>query len=119
MISLNTISLAVADERAGAACMNRFPRMISGVLDHPSMWLGAGRCLTGTARRQFADEFKLEAVGLLASSGRPLSQIAQELGIASSRLRAWRNRDEGVRIWPLKTPVCGARMSVCIWSERF
>jgi transposase-like protein len=26
-----------------------------------------------------------------------LSQIAQELGIASSRLRAWRNRDEGVR----------------------
>ncbi len=45
----------------------------------------------GTARRQFTDEFKREAVGLLASSGRPLSQIAQELGIASSRLRAWRN----------------------------
>jgi transposase len=36
----------------------------------------------GTARRQFTDEFKREAVGLLASSGRPLSQIAQELGIA-------------------------------------
>lgn len=30
----------------------------------------------GTARRQFTDEFKREAVGLLASSGRPLSQIA-------------------------------------------
>ena len=45
----------------------------------------------GTARRQYTDEFKLEAVGLLASSGRPLSQIAQELGIAASRLRAWRN----------------------------
>jgi hypothetical protein len=28
MISLNTISLAVADERAGSACMNSFPRMI-------------------------------------------------------------------------------------------
>jgi hypothetical protein len=27
------------------------------------------------------DEFKQEAVGLLASSGRPLSQIAEELGI--------------------------------------
>ena len=51
----------------------------------------------GTLRRQYTDEFKPEAVGLLASSGRPLSQIAQELGIASSRLRAWRNRDEGVR----------------------
>jgi transposase-like protein len=81
----------------------------------------------GTLRRQYTDEFKREAVGLLASSGRPLSQIAQELGIAPSRLRAWRNRDEGVQagsprrpmIWPLKTPVCGARMSVCIWSGRF
>jgi hypothetical protein len=31
----------------------------------------------GTARRQFTDEFKREAVGLLASRGRPLNQIAQ------------------------------------------
>jgi transposase-like protein len=29
----------------------------------------------GTARHQYTDEFKREAVGLLASSGRPLSQI--------------------------------------------
>ena len=43
----------------------------------------------GIARRQFTEEFKREAAGLLASSGRPLSQIAQELGIAASRLRAW------------------------------
>jgi hypothetical protein len=28
----------------------------------------------GTARRQYTDEFKWEAVGLLVSSGRPLSQ---------------------------------------------
>ena len=35
----------------------------------------------GTARCQFTNEFKQEAVGLLASSGRPLSQIAQESGI--------------------------------------
>lgn len=41
----------------------------------------------GTARRQYMDEFKREAVGLLVSSGRPLSEIAQELGIAPSRLR--------------------------------
>src|SRR4029077_5753465 len=38
----------------------------------------------GTARHQYTDEFKREAVGLLASSGRPLSQIAGELGIAPS-----------------------------------
>jgi transposase len=48
----------------------------------------------GTARRQFTDEFKREAVGLLASRGRPLNQIAQELGIAAARLRAWRNRGD-------------------------
>jgi transposase len=34
-------------------------------------------------RRQFTDEFKREAVALLAS-GRPLTQIAAELGIAPS-----------------------------------
>jgi transposase len=45
----------------------------------------------GASRRQYTDEFKREAVELLASSGRPLSQIAQELGIPSARLRAWRN----------------------------
>ena len=35
----------------------------------------------GQGRRQFTDEFKREAVALLASSGRPLIQIAAELGI--------------------------------------
>jgi transposase len=58
----------------------------------------------GTARRLFTDEFKREAVGLLASSGRPLSQIAQELGIAPSRLRAWRNRGEGGRAGSPRRP---------------
>jgi len=48
----------------------------------------------GTARRLFTDEFKREAMRLLASSGRPLSQIARELGIAPSRLRAWRNKGD-------------------------
>jgi transposase len=46
-------------------------------------------------RRQFTDEFKREAVALLASSGRPLLQIASELGISPSMLRNWRNRSEG------------------------
>ena len=49
------------------------------------------RCWMSTTRRQFTDEFKGEAVGLLSSSGRPLSQIARELGIAASMLRAWRD----------------------------
>ena len=41
-------------------------------------------------RRSFTDEFKREAVALLASSGRPLMQIAAELGIQPSMLRQWR-----------------------------
>ena len=42
------------------------------------------------SRRSFTDEFKREAVALLASSGRPLMQIAEELGIQTSMLRNWR-----------------------------
>jgi transposase len=45
----------------------------------------------GQGRRQFTDEFKREAVALLMSSGRPLIQIAAELGIAPSMLRNWRS----------------------------
>ena len=74
----------------------------------------------GTARRRYTEEFKLEAVGLPARSGRPLRQIARELGIAPSRLRAWRNKCEGgMRIWPPETPACGARTSAFTWSGRF
>jgi transposase len=43
-----------------------------------------------TTRRSFTDEFKREAVSLLASSGRPLTQVATELGIQPSMLRSWR-----------------------------
>jgi transposase len=35
-------------------------------------------------RREFTPEFKREAVALLESSGRPLMQIATELGISPS-----------------------------------
>ncbi len=41
-------------------------------------------------RREFTPEFKREAVALLESSGRPLMQIATELGVSPSMLRNWR-----------------------------
>jgi transposase len=41
-------------------------------------------------RRSFTDEFKRAAVALLVSSGRPLMQVAEELGIQPSMLRRWR-----------------------------
>ena len=49
------------------------------------------RCFMGRTRRQFTDEFMRESVGLLAGGGRPSSHIADALGIALSRPRAWRN----------------------------
>lgn len=48
-----------------------------------------------TTRRSFTDEFKREAVSLLASSGRPLTQVAAELGIQPSMLRTWRGAANG------------------------
>lgn len=49
-----------------------------------------------TTRRSFTDEFKHEAVSLLASSGRPLTQVATELGIQPSMLRSWRGTVNGI-----------------------
>jgi Transposase len=53
-------------------------------------------------RREFAPEFKREAVALPESSGRPLTQVASELGIQPSMLRAWCCDD---RLNPLNTCV--------------
>ena len=49
----------------------------------------------GPERRHFTAEFKREAVALLVRSGRPLSQIASELGISPSMLRNWHNGSGG------------------------
>src|SRR4051794_34143945 len=46
----------------------------------------------GQERRHFRDEFKTEAIAVLASSGRPLIRIAGELGLSPWMLRHWRNR---------------------------
>ena len=56
-------------------------------------------------RRQFTDEFKREAVALLVSSGRPLIQIASELGISPSMLRNWRNGSGGRDAGPARHPI--------------
>ena len=46
--------------------------------------------MASKTRRNFTEEFKAEAVALLESCGRPLSQVAGELGIEQSVLRSWR-----------------------------
>ena len=51
--------------------------------------------MTNKTRRSFTDHFKREAVSLLASSGRPLIQVAAGLGIQPSMLRSWRGSADG------------------------
>jgi len=46
---------------------------------------------TKKTEREFTDEFKRKAVVLLRDSGRPLTQIATELGLEPSVLRRWRS----------------------------
>jgi len=52
---------------------------------------------TKNTRRDFTDEFKREAVSLLRVSGRPLTQVAAELGLQPSVLRRWRGPADEVR----------------------
>ena len=42
-----------------------------------------------TRRRKFTKEFKREAVRLLRTSGRNQTQVARELGVATSVLGTW------------------------------
>jgi len=44
-------------------------------------------------RRQFTEEFKRDAVELVRTTGRPIAQIAQELGIYDSTLGNWVRQD--------------------------
>jgi transposase len=46
-------------------------------------------------RREFTPEFKHDAVALLRSSGRSLTQVMGELGIQPSMLRSWRRQPDG------------------------
>jgi transposase len=48
-------------------------------------------------RRQFTEEFKRDAVDLVRSTGRPIAQIAHELGIYDSTLGNWVRQDRGDR----------------------
>jgi transposase len=45
------------------------------------------------SRRQFTAEFKRDAVNLVRTSGRPIAEIARELGIYDSTLGNWVRQD--------------------------
>ena len=45
-----------------------------------------------STRKPYPEEFRREALELLRSSGRPMAQVARELGVSTESLRLWRNR---------------------------
>lgn len=47
---------------------------------------------TKTGYRKYTEEFKLEALGLLKSSGKTARQIERDLGITPGLLVKWRDR---------------------------
>jgi transposase len=55
---------------------------------------GKGQRSEGRTRRQFTQEFKLEAVRLAAVGNRRVSEVARELGIRPDMLRQWKRQAE-------------------------
>lgn len=49
------------------------------------------------ARRTFTEDFKAEAVSLVKSSGKPISQVARDLDLTVTALREWVRKAEGER----------------------
>lgn len=45
-------------------------------------------------RKTYSKEFKSEAVKLVRDSGKPVTQIARELGISGSALAGWAKQDD-------------------------
>jgi transposase len=45
-------------------------------------------------RRKFSDEFKRDAVEIVRSSGKPIAEVARELGIYDSTLGSWVKQDQ-------------------------
>src|SRR5512132_1774273 len=51
--------------------------------------------MEGRQRRSFTDDYKRQAVDLVASSGRSIGSMAKELGLRDSALRRWVERRGG------------------------
>ena len=48
--------------------------------------------MTGHTRRQYPQVFKQEAVRLVQETGRPVAQVARDLGIPENLLYRWRSQ---------------------------
>jgi transposase len=81
--------------------------------------------MEGRQRRSFTDDYKRQAVDLVASSGRSIGSVAKELGRRDSVLRRWvEQRGAGLEPTaaarrPTRLPACSERTSGFAWSAIF
>ena len=58
----------------------------------------------GKKRNQYTKEYKVEAVRLMVEEGRPVFELARELGTAQSLLHRWKKKSEEGKIDPFPGP---------------
>ena len=56
--------------------------------------------MEGRQRRSFTEDYKRQAVDLVASSGRSIGSVAKELGLRDSVLRRWVEQRKAARLEP-------------------
>jgi transposase-like protein len=63
--------------------------------------------MTQKPRRTFTDEQKAEAVRFVGQSGKPVSQVAQEMGLGELQKRIYQSSrtDENVILWQQRISV--------------
>ncbi|GAA4024961.1 transposase [Streptomyces plumbiresistens] len=57
--------------------------------------------------KRYSEEFKRDAVALVASSGRTVTEVARELGLSSESLRGWVKKANGTGQAGAGAPVAG------------
>ena len=75
-------------------------------------------------RKRYTPEFKAQAVELL-STGKPVSQVAEELCISSNLLYSWRHSSQGAQLGSAGARAAGERSEEVVsvkfskgsWSE--
>lgn len=53
--------------------------------------------------RRYSDEYKRDAIELVRSSGRTVTDVARELGVSSESLRAWVKKARAAEAAPATT----------------
>ncbi len=72
--------------------------------------------MEGRQRRSFTDDYKRQAVDLVASSGRSIGSVAKELGLRDSVLRRW--VEQRGALLPIAPVVCRLTMrAIAVWFK--